>query len=121
MNKPRIVRKRRSVKASYKDTRSVMAPLIQKDAENVQEDADVPAPTGDLWVFGYGSLMWSPGFPFAEKVPARLFGWHRSFCMGSIHYRGTTADPGLVLGLAPGGSCLGRVFRVAKDDRLSTI
>ena len=98
-----------------------MPPLIQKDGGDVQEDADVPAPAGDLWVFGYGSLMWSPGFPYSEMAKARLFGWHRAFCMGSIHYRGTREDPGLVLGLAPGGSCLGRVFRVAKADRLSTI
>ena len=53
----------------------------------------------DLWVFGYGSLMWRPDFPFAEAFPARLYGWHRRFCIASRYYRGTDARPGLVLGL----------------------
>jgi cation transport protein ChaC len=55
--------------------------------------------TGDLWVFGYGSLLWNPGFPVAETRVARLEGWHRSFCMSSIHHRGTPEHPGLVLAL----------------------
>ena len=82
---------------------------------------DVDAPPGDLWVFGYGSLMWNPGFPVMEAQAARLAGWHRAFCMSSIHYRGTVDYPGLVLGLAPGGSCVGRAFRVAAADRLTVI
>lgn len=52
-----------------------------------------------MWVFGYGSLLWNPGFDFQEKVVATLPGWHRSFCMWSIHYRGTAENPGLVLAL----------------------
>ncbi len=52
-----------------------------------------------LWVFGYGSLLWNPGFPVAETKVARLNGWHRSFCMSSIHHRGTVEKPGLVLAL----------------------
>jgi cation transport protein ChaC len=82
---------------------------------------DVDAPPGDLFVFGYGSLMWRPGFDVVAAHPARLSGYHRAFCMSSIHYRGTKAHPGLVLGLARGGSCLGRAMRVAADKRLSTI
>lgn len=66
----------------------------------------------DLWVFGYGSLMWNPGFDFAEQQPAWLMGWHRAFCLYSLHYRGTPAKPGLVLGLDSGGSCRGVAFRV---------
>lgn len=66
----------------------------------------------DLWVFGYGSLMWNPGFDFAEARPAWLTGWHRAFCLYSLHYRGTPARPGLVLGLDCGGSCRGVAFRV---------
>lgn len=68
----------------------------------------------DFWVFGYGSLMWDPGFAFAERQIARLSGWQRSFCMWSVHYRGTPEAPGLVLALdqAPGQHCDGLAFRI---------
>ncbi|MCC5974533.1 MAG: gamma-glutamylcyclotransferase [Rubellimicrobium sp.] len=68
----------------------------------------------DFWVFGYGSLLWNPGFAPIETVAARADGWHRSFCMLSIHHRGTEDDPGLVLALdaAPGASCAGLAMRV---------
>jgi cation transport protein ChaC len=72
--------------------------------------------TRTLWVFGYGSLMWQPGFAFVEMRRARLFGYHRSFCIYSLHYRGTPERPGLVLGLARGGTCQGVAFRVADAD-----
>lgn len=70
--------------------------------------------TERLWVFGYGSLIWNPCFPVERQVVARLDGWHRSFCMWSIHYRGTEDAPGLVLALdaAPGASCAGIAFLV---------
>lgn len=70
----------------------------------------------DIWVFGYGSLMWDPGFPHVEAVPALLDGYHRAFCIYSHIYRGTKDRPGLVLGLRPGGHCLGMAFRVAAAD-----
>lgn len=66
----------------------------------------------DLWIFGYGSLMWSPGFRASEKSPALLRGYHRALCIRSIRYRGTPRRPGLVLGLCHGGSCWGMAFRV---------
>jgi cation transport protein ChaC len=72
----------------------------------------------DLWVFGYGSLLWDPGFAPAERVPARLEGWRRSFCMLSIHHRGTAAQPGLVLALdaSDGAVCRGAAMRVAAGE-----
>jgi cation transport protein ChaC len=69
----------------------------------------------ELWVFGYGSLMWRPDFEFSERAPAALIGAHRSLCIYSFHHRGTQENPGLVLGLDEGGACRGVVFRVAPD------
>lgn len=75
----------------------------------------------DFWVFGYGSLMWHPGFPHVEVRPARLRGLHRSFCVYSHRYRGTPEAPGLVLGLDRGGSCHGMAFRVPADEGEETL
>ncbi|MBY6049856.1 gamma-glutamylcyclotransferase [Vannielia litorea] len=74
-------------------------------------DNDLPSP---LWVFGYGSLLWNPGFEVAEERLARLDGYHRAFCMSSIHHRGTEENPGLVLALdaEKDASCQGVALRV---------
>src|SRR3954449_2677697 len=77
--------------------------------------------TADLWVFGYGSLMWRPGFQFIEKAAARLIGEHRALCVYSFVHRGTPENPGLVLGLGRGGACRGVAFRVAEQHRRATI
>ncbi len=75
---------------------------------------------GDVWVFGYGSLMWNPGFPFAERHPALAHGVHRRLCVYSHRYRGTPEQPGLVMGLMLGGSCRGMAFRVLEKDAAAT-
>ena len=67
---------------------------------------------GDRWVFGYGSLMWRPGFGFVERQAAVLHGRMRAFCIYSVHHRGTHERKGLVLGLAPGGAVRGAAYRV---------
>jgi glutathione-specific gamma-glutamylcyclotransferase len=84
------------------------------------------APVMSLWVFGYGSLIWNPGFPVAQTVIACAEGWHRSFCMWSIHHRGTPENPGLVLALdaQEGARCHGVAFRVepgAEDRTLAEL
>lgn len=77
--------------------------------------------SSDLWVFGYGSLMWRPGFPFVERQHAQLHGYHRSLCIFSHVHRGTPEKPGLVLGLDRGGRCQGVAFRVVAEEAEATI
>jgi glutathione-specific gamma-glutamylcyclotransferase len=84
-------------------------------------NANAKPKSGDLWVFGYGSLMWRPDFDFIERVPARLVGLHRALCVYSFVHRGTPEQPGLVLGLDRGGMCRGIAFRVAAAERERTI
>ncbi len=76
-----------------------------------------------LWVFGYASLLWNPGFRVAEQRLAVLKGYHRSFCMSSIHHRGTEEEPGLVLALdeLDGASCHGLALRVPDEDIPETV
>jgi cation transport protein ChaC len=70
-------------------------------------------PPGELWVFGYASLMWSPGFAHREKRRAFVYGYHRALCIYSHRHRGTLERPGLVMGLCRGGSCWGMAYRLA--------
>jgi len=82
---------------------------------------DIAHSTEDLWVFGYGSLIWRPGFEFVEKAPARLIGAHRALCVFSHVHRGTPERPGLVLGLDFGGACRGVAYRVTGKLRRDTV
>jgi len=75
----------------------------------------------EFWVFGYGSLMWNPGFAFEERLPARAFGFRRSLCVWSHVHRGTPDHPGLVLGLDRGVSCRGVAFRVSLENRADVL
>ncbi|MEZ5925650.1 MAG: gamma-glutamylcyclotransferase [Hyphomicrobiaceae bacterium] len=75
----------------------------------------------DLWVFGYGSLMWNPGFPYEEAQHAVMTGYHRALCVYSGEYRGTPERPGLVFGLDQGGSCEGVAFLVPAPSRPATL
>ena len=72
------------------------------------------------WVFGYGSLMWRPGFPYLERCPALHQGRRRAFCIYSVHHRGTPERKGLVLGLAPGGAVRGAAYHVGEADWAQT-
>ena len=74
-------------------------------------------PKGDLWIFGYGSLIWRPGFDYLEARPAKLIGEHRALCVYSFVHRGTPERPGLVLGLDRGGACQGMCYRVSEQNR----
>jgi cation transport protein ChaC len=75
----------------------------------------------ELWVFGYGSLIWRPGFEYLERASARLTGAHRALCVFSHVHRGTPERPGLVLGLDYGGACRGVAYRIAAKKRTATI
>src|SRR6266581_4946583 len=95
--------------------------LIAVRAMPAKIDSETELSKGELWVFGYGSLMWRPGFAFIEQVPARLIGEHRALCVYSYVHRGTPEKPGLVLGLDRGGACRGIAFRVAEQNRAATV
>jgi len=71
------------------------------------------SPEEDLYVFGYGSLIWNPAFDFEDKTVALLRGYHRRFCLRMIQGRGTRENPGLMLALDNGGACKGVAFRIA--------
>jgi len=96
------------------------------DAERAASLAEFfdASPASDVWVFGYGSLIWNPAIHYSEKRTARVWGYHRSFCLQTPLGRGTPENPGLVLALDKGGSCNGMVFKLPagrEKDELSVV
>jgi glutathione-specific gamma-glutamylcyclotransferase len=89
---------------------------VRDPAPMLQAVLDAWGGRRDLWIFGYGSLIWRPDFDFLEKRTARVHGWHRALRMWSRVNRGTPEVPGLVFGMLSGGSCLGMVFRIARQN-----
>lgn len=92
--------------------------LILPDEERIaslRATLDGRPAKGDVWVFGYGSLIWNPAFHFVEKRTARIHGYHRRFCLWTQLGRGSAENPGLVLGLERGGACRGVMFRIAEE------
>lgn len=94
--------------------RAMVLPDAERKASLRAILADARA-SGDVWVFGYGSLIWNPAFHYVEKRIARIHGYHRRFCLWSPLGRGTTDNPGLMLGLERGGACRGVAFRIAEQ------
>jgi cation transport protein ChaC len=107
-------------KSAYNSAATALKSQLQANdmSPSAHVDAKLPIlPEGDLWVFGYGSLMWRPGFDFIEQLDGRIYGYHRALCVLSWVYRGTSDHPGLVLGLDKGGSCSGKLFKIPADKK----
>jgi cation transport protein ChaC len=90
--------------------------LLTEDERRYSLDQVLAArPQGPCWLFAYGSLLWNPTVPVLETRPARVQGWHRSFCLSTRAGRGSPDNPGLVLGLDRGGACTGAGLRLPED------
>jgi len=90
-------------------------------SEHAPAPPALPMPDGPLWVFGYGSLMWNPGFPHEAILPAWVEGYARAFCVRSSGHRGTPERPGLVVGLTPGGRCRGLLIQAQERHKASIL
>jgi cation transport protein ChaC len=94
----------------------IVYPTEAEYHETVREILAGAPSTGDIWLFGYGSLIWNPACTFVEESIASAAGWHRSFCLGwTTVYRASIARPGLMLALDRGGECKGVVYRLPAD------
>ncbi|RWM11578.1 MAG: gamma-glutamylcyclotransferase [Mesorhizobium sp.] len=79
------------------------------------------ADEGPLWVFAYGSLIWKPAFESIEQRRASAYGWHRSFCLDLMRWRGSAAQPGLMMALERGGRCDGVIYRLPEGEKPAQI
>ena len=75
----------------------------------------------DIYIFGYGSLLWNPTINYEAQYLAKVYGFHRSFCMKTNLGRGSFKNPGLMLGLDKGGSCIGSAYKLNRDDAIKNI
>ncbi|WP_245456553.1 gamma-glutamylcyclotransferase [Rhizobium hidalgonense] len=96
-------------------------PLTDAELEMLAERLLHESAGAPLWIFAYGSLIWKPDFDAVEAQHGATRGWHRSFCLEMTRWRGTRAQPGLMMALDRGGRCNGIVFRLADDDRLGQL
>lgn len=90
--------------------------LTDADYDGIVGSVLADAPEGDLWLFGYGSLLWKPEFQYTERRMATVRGWHRAFCIRVARFRGTRDLNGLMMALDRGGQCQGMVFRVPRNQ-----
>ena len=91
--------------------------LLESRRSVIADDADV----SDLWVFGYGSLIYNPIIDFSQRVIASVYGYHRRFCLWTKIGRGSPGYPGLVLSLDRGGSCKGLAFRLNPQNAIAEL
>lgn len=90
--------------------------LADEDRMDLAEKLLAEHRQGPLWVFGYGSLIWNPGFEVVEYRPGTALGWHRAFCIEQTRWRGTPERPGLMMALARGGRCAGLLLRLPEAE-----
>jgi cation transport protein ChaC len=90
--------------------------MTDEDYDVAMGDVLAQAPAGDVWLFGYGSLLWKPVCEFTENRKATVRGWHRAFCYRVARFRGTRDKPGLMLALDRGGRCKGMIFKLPPDQ-----
>ncbi|MEC7086325.1 MAG: gamma-glutamylcyclotransferase, partial [SAR324 cluster bacterium] len=86
---------------------------LKKDVREMLKSVDCQS---GIWIFGYGSLMWNPDVRYSKIDTGMLLGYHRRLCLRSTIYRGAPEQPGLVMGLAPGGTCHGRIFFIPREN-----
>lgn len=91
-------------------------PMTEADFADFSRGLLAQKGEGPFWVFAYGSLIWKPAFEFVESAPCRVIGWRRSYCLGLDTWRGTPEQPGLMLALDRGGSCVGVAYRMPDDS-----